>query len=296
MPQTGTKFPQTRISGQIIIDEVIRNMELGRLEMGYSILLPCIFSIYLHPDDYARIAGVQEIIKEDAKRVLSARLAESNRGGSLFRRSARKGAHGTPARKELRIAQSDWCIEFFADTEGSVPPGDVEIHSELNDVAQPGYRGVKTTLIEREPSVTSAQVARDRALAPPQGAPQGPSQGATQVLSATRRQSAHVFAEIRYQDDSGPQTYFVTQNEISIGRGGEDLWVDLPLYTNDEVSREHLLLRRDPATGAFTLLDKSRNGTWLNGRRLARGAEEKLPDRAEIGVAEVVKLSFEARR
>ena len=271
MAQSGTKYPQTRISGQIIIDEVIRNMELGRLEMGYSILLPCLFSVYLHPDDYARIAGVQEIIKEDAKRVLSARLAEWNRG-SVFRKG--RGA----SRKDFRIAQ-DWSIEFYADTEGSVPAGDVEIHSELNEVAQPGYRGVKTTLIEREPSVTSLRVASDRA----------------NRSSVTRRQS-EVFAEIRYQDESGPQTYFVTQNEISIGRGGEDLWVDLPLYTNEEVSREHLRLRRDPATGAFTLLDKSRNGTWINGRRVARGAEEKLPDRAEIGVAEVLKLTFEARR
>jgi FHA domain len=282
MAQPGTKFHQTRISGQIIIDEVIRNMELGKLEMGYSILLPCIFSVYLHPDDYARIAGVQEIIKEDARRVLSARMAEWNRGGSLLRRGAR-GALGGKVRKDFRIAQSDWWIEFFADTEGAVPPGDVEIHSELNDIAQPGYRGVKTTLIEREPSVTSARVARDRAERAP-----------TRLLT-TRRQS-EVFAEIRYQDDSGPQTYLVTQNEISIGRGGEDLWVDLPLYTNEEVSREHLRLRRDPTTGAFTLLDKSRNGTWINGRRLARGTEEKLPDRAEIGVAEVLKLAFEVRR
>ena len=88
----------------------------------------------------------------------------------------------------------------------------------------------------------------------------------------------------------------MTQNEISIGRGGEDLWVDLPLYTNDEVSREHVGLRRDAASGAFAIVDKSRNGTWLNGRRLARGVEEPMPDRAEIGVAEVLKLSFEARK
>ena len=47
---------------------------------------------------------------------------------------------------------------------------------------------------------------------------------------------------------------------------------------------------------AFTLVDSSRNGTWLNGRRLARGSEEKLPERAEIGIAEVLKLSFEARK
>src|SRR5271157_2510031 len=262
------RMAQSRISGQTIIDELTRNMELGRLEMGYSILLPCIFSVYLHPDDHARLLGVQDLIKEDAKRALTARMAEWNGKGSLFKRGA--------ARKQFRTAQNDWWIELFADTEGAVPPGDVEIHSELNDVAQPGYRGAKTTLIDREPSVTSARVARDR--------------------ENTRRQPDKVFAEIRYQDDSGPQTFFVTQNEISIGRGGEDLWVDLPLYANDEVSREHLRLRRDPATGAFAIVDKSRNGTWLNGKRLARDVEQALPGRAEIGVAEVLKLSFEARK
>jgi hypothetical protein len=261
------KQPQTRISGQTIVDELIRNMEMGRLEMAYSILLPCIFSVYLHPDDHARLIGVQDLIKEDAKRALNARMAEWNGKNSRFRR---KG----PA-KPCRIAQSDWWIELFADTEGAVPPGDVEIHSELNDIEQPGYRGTKTTLIDREPSVTQARVARDRA--------------------STRRQPDRIFAEIRYEDDSGPQTYYMAQDEITIGRGGEDLWVDVPLYASEEISREHLRLRHDPATGAFTIADKSRNGTWVNGRRLAQGAEEKLPDRAEIRLADAVKLTFEAR-
>jgi len=268
MAHSGQKLPQTRISGQIIIDELIRNMEIGRLELGFSTLLPCLFSIYLHPGDFARLAGVQDIIKDDAKRALNARMAEWNTGRSVFRRNA--------ARKQFRIAQNDWWIEFFPDTEGSVPRGDVEIHSELNDVAQPGYRGAKTTLIEREPSVSAEAVARDR--------------------KSTRRMAEKIFAEIRYKDDSGMQTFLVTQNEVSIGRGGEDLWVDLPLYSSDEVSREHATLRRDPASGAFTLVDNSRNGTWLNGRRLERGAEVKVPERAEIGIAEVVKLSFEARK
>jgi hypothetical protein len=243
-------------------------MELGRLELGYSILLPCLFSVYLHPDDYNRLIGVQDLIKEDARRALTARMAEWNKKGAIFRRGA--------ARKEYRIAQNTWWIELFSDSENAVPPGDVEIHSELNDVAQPGYRGTKTTLIERQPSVTSARVVRDR--------------------ESTRRQADRVYAEIRYRDDSGPQTYFVTQNEISVGRGGEGLWVDLPLYASDQVSREHLRLRRDPATGAFVITDRSRNGTWLNGRRLPNGAESALPDRSEIRVAEVITLSFEARK
>jgi hypothetical protein len=243
-------------------------MELGRLELGYSILLPCLFSVYLHPDDYDRLIGVQDIIKEDARRALTARMAEWNKKGVIFRRGA--------ARKEYRIAQNTWWIELFRDGDNAVPPGDVEIHSELNDVVQPGYRGTKTTLIERQPSVTSVRVVRDR--------------------ESTRRQADRVYAEIHYADDSGPQTYFVTQNEISVGRGGEGLWVDLPLYANDQVSREHLRLRRDPATGAFAITDQSRNGTWLNGRKLPNGAETALPERAEIRVAEVITLSFEARR
>ncbi|HXK07986.1 MAG TPA: FHA domain-containing protein [Verrucomicrobiae bacterium] len=268
MAQSGVKQPPARISGQIIINELIRNMELGRLEMGYSILVPCVFSIYLHPDDFARIASVQELLKEDARRALTARLAEWNAKPSLFRRG------GT--QKTYRIAQKDWWIELFSDLESAVPPGDVEIHSELAEVQQPGYRGTKTTLIAREPSVTSARVIQDR--------------------ESTRKQAPRIYAEIHYRDDTGPQTYFVTQDEVSIGRGGEDLWVDLPLYTTDEVSREHLRLLRDAASGRFAIVDKSRNGTWLNGKRIPRGAEAALGDNAEIGVAEVLKLTFEVHR
>jgi len=268
MAQTGKTQQPARISGQIIIDQLTRNMELGQFEMGYSVLVPCIFSIYLHPDDYTRLAGIQDLIKEDARRALAARLAQWNSKAPLFKRGK--------AHKLFRIARKDWWLEFFADSENVVPPGDVEIHSELNDVPQPGYRGVKTTLIDRETSITSARVALDR--------------------TATRRGVDKIYAEIRYEDDSGPQSYFVTQNEITIGRGGEDLSVDLPLYTNDEVSREHLRLRRDPATGSFTVADNSRNGTWLNGRKLRHGVEEALPDRARIQVAEVITLSFEVKR
>ncbi|HWB95976.1 MAG TPA: FHA domain-containing protein, partial [Bryobacteraceae bacterium] len=256
---TGRNQAAARITGQIILDQLIRNMELGLFEMGYSVLVPCIFSVYLHPDEYARLAAVGDLIKEDARRTLTARLELWNSKASIFKLGGR-------TQKQYRIARKDWWIELFADCEDVVPIGDVEIHSELNEVPQPGYRGTKTTLIDRESSITEARVARDRTL--------------------TRRSPEKIFAEIRYEDDSGPQTYYVTQDEISIGRGGADLSVDLPLYTNDEVSREHLRLRRDPATGSFAIVDQSRNGTWVNGRRLARGVEENVPERAQILVAE----------
>lgn len=268
MAQRDTKPPEGKVSGQAIIYELIRNMELGQFEMGYSVLLPCVFSLYLHPDDHARLTGIFDLITEDAKRALCARVSQLNNKPSILRLKL----SGRPS-KEFKIASKDWILEFLPDTEGTVPPGDIEIHSELNETAQPGFRGTKTTLMDREPSVTSARVA-----------------------AVTRRASDTVYAEIRYEDDSGPQLYLMSQNEVRVGRGGDDLAVDLALYTNDEVSREHLTLRRDPATGRFHIVDKSINGTWVDGKRLKKGVEEAVSDRSQIGVAEVLTLSFEARK
>jgi hypothetical protein len=257
------------LSGQTISSELMRNMEQGRLELAYTVLLPCTFSIYLNPEDHARLSGVFDLIADDARRALRARVAELNAPHKLLGlRMPGKSA------KEYKIATRDWIVEFLADAE--VPAGDVEIHSELNEVAQPGYVGARTTLMNREPSVSGQSTTSPRgAAARPAGDP--------------------VLAEIRYEDDSGSQLFLVTQNEVRIGRGGEGQAMDLALYTSDEVSREHLVLRREAATGVFLVVDKSTNGTWLDGKRCRRGVEEIVPNKAEIGVAEVLTLSFEVR-
>jgi hypothetical protein len=258
---------ERRLSGETIIQELIRNMEVGQFELSYTVLLPCVFSVYLNPEDHARLSGVFEFIAGDANRALRNRVAQLNKKPTALGR----WRAGKPA-KEFKIACRDWAIEFLSDSE--VPAGDVEIHSELNETAQPGYRGTKTTLMEREPSVTQQ---RD-------------------VDKETRKAGDRIYAEVRYEDDSGPQTYLMTQNDVRVGRGGDDQPMDLALYANDEVSREHLVIRRDPATGVFFVIDRSTNGTWLNGKRLKKGAEELLPGQAEIMVAEVIKLEFRSRQ
>ena len=111
-------------------------MEMGQFEMGYSILAPCIFSLYLHPDDYTRLTGVFELIREDAKRALAGRLEQLNAkplGLGVLR--------GAKNRKPYKIAGKDWTFEFFPDSEGVVPLGDVEIHSELNECRSPAITG-----------------------------------------------------------------------------------------------------------------------------------------------------------
>jgi pSer/pThr/pTyr-binding forkhead associated (FHA) protein len=131
--------------------------------------------------------------------------------------------------------------------------------------------------MDREPSVTALHPTRAHS-------------------TEARKPADRVYAEIRYEDDSGPQLFLVTQNQIRIGRGAEDEPMDLALYASDEVSREHMVLRRDAATGQFSIVDKSTNGTWLDGKRLKRDVEQGMPERAEIGVAEVLTLLFQVRR
>jgi hypothetical protein len=266
--QTGQTLGGQRLTGHIITSELLRNMELGAFEMAYSVLLPCVFNIYLHPEDHARLAGVFDLVADDSKRALAARVAQLNGSPKIFG-IKRRGA------KEFRIAARDWVIQFYADTEDAVPLGDIEIHSELSETAQPGFQGTKTTLMNREPSVTAS------------------TGGVSQA--ETRKAAERAYAELRYEDDSGPQLYLVMQNQVRIGRGGEEP-MDLALYSNDEISREHLMLRRDGATGQFYITDKSTNGTWLDGRRLKRDQEQPLPERAEIGVAEVLTLLFQVRK
>jgi hypothetical protein len=255
-----------RLSGRVVVSELIRNMELGKFEMAYAVLLPCVFTVYLNPADYATLSGVLNLVIEDARKALRAKVAELNTAATSFGLRRR-----TDKPKEHKIACVEWDIEFLPD--GEVPPGDVEIHSELNEAPPPGFRGVKTTLIGREPT-------------------------ATQRISERRRLQQHiaepVYAAIHYEDDSGPQTYLVTQNRVRIGRGGEQE-VDLFLNASDEISREHAIIRRDAATGAFSILDGSTNGTWVNGKRLRKGSQELLPAKAQIVLGEVLRLDFEVR-
>lgn len=269
MAQASQHLSDPKLSGKLIIGELLRNMELGRFEMSYTVLLPCVFTVYLHPEDHAALKGVFGHIIEDARRSFRARVSQLNANPTAFgiRRLGQ-------ASKEHKIACADWLIEFFPDAE--VPAGDVEIHSQLSETPEPGYRGTKTTLLEREPSASPQRL--------------------TLLRQPESRTTDSVYAEIHYEDDSGPQVYLMTQNVVRIGRGGDDQPADLVLHASDEVSRGHLQLRRDGATGAFFITDTSTNGTWLNGKRLRKSTEEALPDKAEIGIGEVLKLAFKVRQ
>jgi pSer/pThr/pTyr-binding forkhead associated (FHA) protein len=115
-----------------------------------------------------------------------------------------------------------------------------------------------------------------------------------------------VFATLTFTDNSGRRTHSVTESQLVIGRGGAGYWVDLRVDAAPDVSREHVRLRRDAATGQFFLKDLSLYGTTVNGARVAssidasEGAkrdvnvEVPLPPVARIGLADMVFLDFRA--
>ena len=99
-----------------------------------------------------------------------------------------------------------------------------------------------------------------------------------------------------------------SSRQVVIGRGGVGYWVDVKLDTSADVSREHVRLRCDEASGQFFLKDMSTLGTTIDGVRVPpsieivdgvrrdRQVEVPLPARARIGLADTVVHRFRGRR
>jgi pSer/pThr/pTyr-binding forkhead associated (FHA) protein len=120
--------------------------------------------------------------------------------------------------------------------------------------------------------------------------------------------AAAIYGRIEYEDESGRHIYEITKDSLTIGRGGIAYPVDIRVVSSPDVSREHVRIRRDPATNRFSLIDLSSLGTTLNGRHVPKGYDEVngtkrengldtlLPDAARIGLADTVFLEFRKNR
>jgi hypothetical protein len=278
-----------QITGDEVIREILRNLDSGLFKIRYTTLAPSIFHVYLHPSDYDLLRPVATPVIQEAKRALRDKLDELNRaeqGSALARRLGISGG----SEMEYKILASDWSIEFFADHEGKLAPGEIEINSQLAAAPPVEYGdGALTRNITKrdaEGQLTSRL-----------------SAGATASPKETTEQ---IFAYLRFENGGQPQVYPMTKNQVVIGRGGKSFWVDVKLDAPPDVSREHCRLRRDPATGKFFLKDVSQFGTTVNGDRVPSSLEKKdgedrdrnvevpLSGRARIGLADVVTLEFEA--
>ena len=280
-----TASPASQITGDDIISELIRNADAGCFKVRYTILVPCIFNVYLHPRDYELIQPVAELIQDEAIRALQEHLSRLNKPRAARPFGKRFGS-AAEARPEYKTLEKQWMIQFHADQEERLRPGEIEIFSELGSARPKDFgAGAMTTFITRHRAGDSMSANEN-------------NEGAT---------AKAVLARFRYQDSGIDKTFVMTSDEIVIGRGGKAVWVDLKLEGPADISREHCRIRRDAKTGNFFIRDLSQFGTTVNGaaipksverveggEKVDRNREVLLPSPAKITLADVCTLNFEA--
>jgi len=271
-----------------IILEIVRNMREGLEPLHYSTLPPAIYHVYLHPDDMERLRGIVPRIIDESRRALDAELEALNRGGLAARlKLARR------SEPKVIAPEGGWQIRVLENTDDDVDAGDIVIYSELALPARQEFGAG---------SMTKRIATRRMAGTPTSAEPS--YQAAQPTAAAAAPAPAGAFAAIEYDDRGERKTFYMTKNEIVVGRGGRDYWTDLKLDTLPDVSREHFRLRRDPDSGKFFLKDLSRLGTTIDGvpapssievvgsEKRDRNVEASVPDKARLGLAGVCFLEF----
>jgi hypothetical protein len=273
-----------RATGRDVVLAIRDNMLQSLEPLVTETVAPSLYQIYLHADDFEHLRSLFPKVEAEAQKLLADELEKLNRAAvPLAQRAQRLLRRKEPPQPAMRYvnAEGRWSIRFQEDPNGILEPGDIEVVSEFAQPPSAGYAsGSKTRRISTTRRLGEATVAR--------------------------REEAPAFARLTFNDNRGPQTYFMTKAEIVIGREAGDayVWVDLRLDTFPDVSREHARLQRTPA-GTFRIKDLSKLGTTVNGTPLPPSlqvveGEPKdlerwvdLPDRARIGLAGVVSLDFE---
>jgi hypothetical protein len=281
-----------RIQGDDLIGEVLRNMDESLFRIRRKTIVPAIYRIYLHPDDFEPFRDVAPFIAGEIRAALDEKLSALNRSpvkaaSSLLKKISRRTTATPQPAGYVRVGDA-WTVEIYPDLDGNLQSGEIEVHSELGAPQKTEYgAGSMTRRIIPQKAETPADSAPTVATAPAAVASVAEEAKPDQTKGL-------VFAYLRYADQEGHKTYEVTRNQFVIGRGGRSYWVDLKLETLPDVSREHCRIRRDAETGRFTVEDLSQFGTAVNGQPVGRNTAAELPKRATISLAGVIDLQWEA--
>jgi hypothetical protein len=265
-----------------LIDAVVENMRRNLEPLKYTTLAPSSYVVYLHPHEFARVAGIVTLLQEQTVRALDEELEKLN-ARPVGRRMLDRVLGGAPP---VQNPAREWQVEFVADPDGEVGDGDILIHSELllPSREEPGA-GQRTRRISTM-HVGQRTTVRER------------------VSTETRSVSGSPIARLTYSDDAGPHVFEMITDTITVGRGGAASRVDVRVASSADVSREHLRIRLD-ASGSFYVSDLSMLGTTINGKPLPKGFDEVDGERrsngvetpllngSRIGLAETIYLEFD---
>jgi FHA domain len=290
------KAPDGRQIWRAVRDELLLNL----YPLPFSTLAPGVYHVYLHPDDFGVVENVSDRVVAQIERALTSEVERINRD---LERSSRRLLSRVLKREPpapIEIPASGWQVHLRADRNSELKRGFIGIVSTLSVPARAEYGGTPTTRIVKSVvggtgRSTTTEVRQD---APPASAP------ASSSMAAASGPDSHERARLTYKDDQGMHIFSMRKDALSVGRGGSSAWVDVQVITGSKVSREHFRLRRDPA-GHFFIQDVSQWGTTVNGETLPPamktadgvvepGPERELPANAQIGMADVLVIQFEA--
>jgi hypothetical protein len=277
-----------RVTPEEIVHFILEEMEAGLCPTYYSNLVPSVYDVYLYTDDLERLRPLEQRMREEAVNALSEKLSALNKAAEP---KLKLPIASTKKRTKRYEALGEWSIEFHENADEDAREHPLVIHSTFPALADSDDRvGALTERVSKRRSdgqtiSTSTQRTAD---------------------IDTRRATGIVYANLAYADDSGAHTFQMTKDLIKIGRGSPDHWVDLKLKTKNDVSREHLQIRRDAGTGKLFVKDLSTLGTTVDGKRVPpsmqhsdgpdidANIEVPLPGKARIGLAGVLFIDFKA--
>jgi hypothetical protein len=231
------------ITGRDIIEELLQHMESNSQPLFYSILVPSVYQVCLHPQDYKTLETIFSVIRDQARKALSERLQRLNKPTLIGRL---KSGNAT----KYENVQGDWFVDFQPDTDGEITSqGQFIVYSQLLEPSKPGYgTGDKTIRLKTIRTAVGSK--------------------------SVEKKEERVYAQFTYTDESGDQIYLMTKKEIVIGRGGPSHWVDIEVKTVDDVSRNHVRVRYDENSNKFYIKDLSLLGTSVNGIVIPRSIKE----------------------
>lgn len=274
-----------------IIELLLEEFHAEILEMRYSHVVRSVFHVYLTGKDMRRLGPVLERTKAEATRALNEALAGLNK-----KKLRIPGI--TPNAKRYEAIGDGWVVEFHENTDDDAEQNPLIIQSEFSG-REKARHDADDRIGTETVRITKRQVS-------------GLTTTTTETIRTAnmlnRTANGTVYATIEYEDDRGNQQFEMTKERIKIGRGAVDTWVDLRLHVKQDISREHVQVRLDTATGKFFIKDLSTYGTTVDGKKIPPSVdrtngiendlnvEAPLPPKAKIGLAGVLTLQFRAAK
>ncbi len=286
------KAPSGRRIWKAVRDELMLNL----YPLPFSTLVPTVYHVYLHPDDFSSVEHIVPRIVAQIDKALTAEVEKVNRG---LERSGRRLLNRLLEREEtppIEAPSTGWQVHVLADRNGELERGQLGVVSTLALPAPVEYGGTPTTRIVK------SVVGGGRRTTSTTEIPQPVVSSGEQAAPA---QDASERARLTYDDDQGAHVFIMKKDTLAVGRGGSSAWVDVQVVTTSKVSREHFRLRHD--AGRFFIQDVSLWGTSVDDKPLPPavktgegvvqpGVEHELPAKARIRLADAVVMHFEARR